>query len=720
MTKILAGQPEESLPMAKAYRQRLVVYVVWHPEFQLGADLARRIYDHLMRDSQQPIARGLGIPVFYRSVAGAEGSDAPIEIPLDAAQHTATVVLVDDHMVLARGAGWADYLEKLAARVALDPEAHRLLPVLFSPHGLKLSPKLSASNFIQRRNFPPERWALKLLESQSSTYPLLNAITHELCRILLHQPRLEHDSHDYGGRLGEPVTIFISHAKKDGAKMAEGVRNYIAQNLQLKTFFDVNDIPFGSGFAQILEDSVDREHTAVLVIQTDEYSTREWCQREVLWAKKYERPVLIAHAVQYGEKCSFPYLGNAPTIRFDPEKGPDFDALLGQMLVEVLRNNHFRQHFEDLRSLFGLGSGVRALPQTPELLTLLEIRSDPKSQDIKTIVYPEPPLGEHLLDILRRFTPALTVTTPVLLLTSGLLRAGGERLLTGKTIGLSIGKSPDLDRLGLDPIHVEDALVELARYLLECGATLAFGGDLRPGGFTEILRDLVWIYDASDSTSTRLRGYLAWPIHQDRAKKDPAYLDWMDPKNRTEFRFIPRPPDQAQSRAEPPRDRSPENLLVWSRCLTSMRETMNAETDARILLGGRVTGYMGRYPGVAEEALLAKRSGKPLYLCGGFGGYTRAVVDAILGRPTAPMTETYQYADSGYHQMVDRLNASQVGDPVNYAELMSEFATWKVFGLAAMNGLTVEENLTLFETPHTIEIIYLVLRGLLRLYGPTP
>ena len=34
----------------------------------------------------------------------------------------------------------------------------------------------------------------------------------------------------------------------------------------------------------------------MLVVQTDAYSTREWCQREVLWAKKYERPVLILHS----------------------------------------------------------------------------------------------------------------------------------------------------------------------------------------------------------------------------------------------------------------------------------------------------------------------------------------------------------------------------------------------------------------------------------------
>ena len=127
---------------------------------------------------------------------------------------------------------------------------------------------------------------------------LLNAATHELCRLLLNESRIVHDAEDSGGRLWAPVTIFISHTKRDseeggkryGEEIALGVREYVASNSQLRSFFDVNDVPFGSDFQRILEDEVDREHTAVLVVQTDEYSNSEWCQREVLWAKKYERP----------------------------------------------------------------------------------------------------------------------------------------------------------------------------------------------------------------------------------------------------------------------------------------------------------------------------------------------------------------------------------------------------------------------------------------------
>ena len=58
----------------------------------------------------------------------------------------------------------------------------------------------------------------------------------------------------------------------------------------------------------------------------------------------------------------------------------------------------------------------------------------------------------------------------------------------------------------------------------------------------------------------------------------------------------------------------------WSNGLTTMRQLMRDETDARILLGGRLDGYMGCMPGIAEEALLSLQAGQPVFLLGGFGG----------------------------------------------------------------------------------------------------
>ena len=59
--------------------------------------------------------------------------------------------------------------------------------------------------------------------------------------------------------------------------------------------------------------------------------------------------------------------------------------------------------------------------------------------------------------------------------------------------------------------------------------------------------------------------------------------------------------------------------------LTMLRLCITAVLDpgCRICLGGKTSGYEGKEPGVIEEARLALKLDKPLYLLGGFGGATR-------------------------------------------------------------------------------------------------
>src|SRR5438094_803908 len=58
---------------ASPYQPSLHLYVVWNPDSHdgpdasAGAQIAERIYSHFCRDVAEPISRGLGIPVFYRT-----------------------------------------------------------------------------------------------------------------------------------------------------------------------------------------------------------------------------------------------------------------------------------------------------------------------------------------------------------------------------------------------------------------------------------------------------------------------------------------------------------------------------------------------------------------------------------------------------------------------------------------------------------------------------
>jgi len=60
--------------------------------------------------------------------------------------------------------------------------------------------------------------------------------------------------------------------------------------------------------------------------------------------------------------------------------------------------------------------------------------------------------------------------------------------------------------------------------------------------------------------------------------------------------------------------------------LTEMRKELAELCDLRICLGGKLTGYSGRKPGIVEEAGLTLERGRPVLASTVFGGASRIVV----------------------------------------------------------------------------------------------
>jgi hypothetical protein len=157
-----------------------------------------------------------------------------------------------------------------------------------------------------------------------------------------------------------------------------------------------------------------------------------------------------------------------------------------------------------------------------------------------------------------------------------------------------------------------------------------------------------------------------------------------------------------------------EHRYAWARSLTEMRLAMGADPAlrARVLSGGKVSGYLGRYPGLAEEAYLNIAAGKPTYLCGGFGGCTRAIVEALKGGRPNVLTKAYQMSVPQYADFVEYFN-QKASEPIDYDRLCEFFASRGVAGLK--NGLSPEDNETLFQTSQVTLMVYLVLKGLANL-----
>lgn len=201
--------------------------------------------------------------------------------------------------------------------------------------------------------------------------------------------------------------------------------------------------------------------------------------------------------------------------------------------------------------------------------------------------------------------------------------------IAGSKVAISISESPDMSVLGLSNTHLRDAMDKLALHLLSSGASLAYGGDLRPHGFTEWLFELVHRYRRETSEiRIGVTNYLAWPAHICKATDeleaisaglaDTGELVCLTQDGRQLDRSVWR-----QRALHKPTDEE------WTIGLTAMRRVMREATDARVVLGGRVTGYKGVMPGIAEEALLSLRKSQPLFLLGGFGGCTRDIAETL-------------------------------------------------------------------------------------------
>ena len=218
-----------------------------------------------------------------------------------------------------------------------------------------------------------------------------------------------------------------------------------------------------------------------------------------------------------------------------------------------------------------------------------------------------------------------------------------ENMLSNIRLGLSLSESPDIEALGFSDVHFRDVVIEFSRYMLACGATLAYGGDFRQGGFTEELLDLKATYKGN---SNKIVNYLGWPIYTLRKTFSPA--DELRFQESAEFVECDIPADVDESiprdKFLPPIKTNLDNMLVWARSMSKMRRDYLAKcNDAQVLLGGRMNGYSSKYPGVVEEAYEIMKAGKPLYLIGALGGATQAVIDAVTGGSPESLTEEGQY-----------------------------------------------------------------------------
>ena len=287
-----------------------LIYVVWRPNYPAGEAVAEYLREHFTADRYSNITGGTGVPVLFSSPVDPQANTA-LRVDMNSADATAVVLLVDRD--LATDAAWTEYIGILTADTqAIGLNAH-MFPVAMEERALDAPFRQQALRW--------DRW-----EGVDGTRErrLVRDLTHEFSRMLRHH--LAPGQHPTDNRRAlqhyrQRVPVFLSHSThdSDGGRVANHIRDWLHNNTQLSSFIDVHDIPPGLSFEEVLEDAIDTPDGIMIAIHTDTYSSREWCRREVIRAKRLDLPMVVVDCLRVLDERSFPYLGNVPVVRMDPE-----------------------------------------------------------------------------------------------------------------------------------------------------------------------------------------------------------------------------------------------------------------------------------------------------------------------------------------------------------------------------------------------------------------
>ena len=682
----------------------LILHIIFHPASAEARGLARTIHKALNAD---PAVPGLRVPTVF---CPTDGISPPASYDLGEAERSLVLVLADAHVVdgdSGQERTWSRFIGDLWAACQGTP--HRFLPVQLHPAAWGFDERLTGTNFIRAFAEP---------DKESRDALVVRRLVIELCRELRDWDSLQEPNLHAKG----PVSLFLSHTKLDidvEPRVTTALIDYLKHDQPVRAWVDAGDIDAGSPFAEAIERGV--EDSSLLCVLTDNYSTREWCRKEIILAKQHQRPVVVVAAFSRQEVRSFPYLGNVPVLRW-PCIHPEYER--------GGEGGH-----QSSRGDGGRGPAAQGDPAHPARDPAARAAPHRRATGSRPVrrscclfcapreptrcSTPTRPWVERSWSSSAR--PRFRPPRP----SPGSPPSGPSR---GPRSPCPCPRAPTSSASDSTSMHLRDAMVELSRYLLLKGATLVYGGHLGDEGYTQALFELVRAHHCLEGMERveRIVNTVGWPL--------PYNQDLVASYNNVaRLKRIPRPADlnacpgkaiaDAVEANPYPADQSSEHRYCWARGMTQMREAQVARDSgiaARIILGGKLgppetgpgadeTWYAGRIPGVLEEVALSAKAGQPVFLIGAFGGAAALAIDLLEGkdRPEA----SWDYQRRAPHSEAMRALYDRCGQTwLDYSEIMNLLRTT---GPAGINPLLSEhENRELLHTRNITRMIELILTGL--------
>ena len=346
---------------------------------------------------------GGAVEVFVRSEGWEAMEDAPRPIPcagiplpngIEQSEFMAIVPLMGTELAAAvecRSNPWWDYIAGIVRIQQESPTRVGIFPYLLDRGATDQTELGALFGKYQHIAYPPS-------EERRETEIAF------LCRDLA-QGTVQLLSEDENSRL----TVFVSHTKRSGSdgeytvsSLITTVREVIAST-HLREFFDTSDLQPGRNWDAELRNKAGR--SALLAVRTDQYSSREWCQREISIAKREGMPVVILNALEEGERRGSFLMDHIPRVPIRMEAGSwrreDIYRALNLLVDECLKRTLW-MHQE---ALSRDGQEIEIAwwsPHALEPLTLIQwleaakkAGTLPGAGALVRVLHPDPPLGSE-------------------------------------------------------------------------------------------------------------------------------------------------------------------------------------------------------------------------------------------------------------------------------------------------------------------------------------
>ena len=610
----------------------LSVYLLIDKNNRLASEVFNRFYTLLCRDVEKPLSDGLDIPVYL--ISNDENGEIK-SIDFEQSEKNAIFFFADMAVYLG-DTKWRDYILKLKKQIEGGAPA-----VLYSVKQFEYATDLS---FIKKDQMiiPPNDDIIAGWDEVSS---------HIYDCLIRYMKDMTQDK----------LKLFISHAKRDGLVVAENLRNSLRSKTKLDSFFDKNDIIEGVDFEKQIKENV--KSSLLMVLDSDAYGTRQWCQKEILCAKKYGVPIVVVDMHSDVITRTFPYMGNVPSVRLNDD---NLDSAINLLLRTGLRYEYQKNYLTRIVKEGNDDDDFDILSYQPELLDMHMLEKN-------NVLYPEPPVSEEERRILN--STKKNFITP--LEKEGLL-------LDGEFISISVSNTNENRP---DEIMLRDMVVEISRYILNAGGKIIYGGSGSRDGYVNLFSQISEKYGKIKIESegkdlpedeAYIYNYYAWPYMNVLSDDDMAYLKhchlcaqqiYPDGISEEQKRLIPSTQDE-------------EGKMQIISSLSHMRDVRCREARAFIIVGGKTKGSLTPIPGILEEYIKARATKKPIYLLGGFGGEAALISKSVISRETIIKS----IRDDTY----ESLN----------------------------NGLNKEENMRLLLSTNVFEIIRLIISGMKKVIKP--